>query len=104
MPIHSFISPTNSDEVLSVIKELKDDKSTGPSSISSKFLKSFQITLGKPISLIANLSFSSGTFPNNLKIANVIPMFKKDDCTICSNYHPISLLSIISKIIEKLIL
>ena len=98
-----FISPTNSDEVLSVIKELKNNKSTGPSSIHSKLLKLFQTALSKPISLIANLSFSSGTFPDNLKIANVIPIFKKDDPTICNNYRPISLLPNISKIIEKLI-
>ena len=98
-----FISSTNSDEVLSVIKELKNNKSTGPSSIPSKFLKLFQTALSKTISLIANLSFSSGTFPNNLKIANVIPTFKKDDPTICNNYRPISLLPNISKIIEKLI-
>ena len=98
-----FISPSNSDEVFSVIKELKNNKSTGPSSIPSKFLKLFQTVLSKPVSLIINLSFSSGTFPNNLKIANVIPIFKKDDCTICNNCRPISLLSNISKIIQKLI-
>ena len=51
-----------------------------------KFLKLFQTALRKPISLIANLTFSSGTFPNNLKIANIIPIFKKDDRTICSNF------------------
>ena len=94
-----FISPTNSDAVLSVIKELKNNKSTGPSSIPCKFLKLFQTALSKPISLIANLSSSSGTFPNNLKIANVIPIFKKDDPAICNNYCPISLLPNISKII-----
>ena len=96
--------PTNSDEVLSVIKELKNNKSTGPSSIPSKFLKLFQTVLSKPISLIANLSFSSGTFPDSLKISNVIPIFKKDDPTICNNiYNNYSLLPNISKIIEKLI-
>ena len=56
--------------IKSLIKELKNNKSTGPSSIPSKFLKLFQIALSKLISLIANLSFSSGTFPNNLKLAN----------------------------------
>ena len=89
--------------MLSVIKELKNNKSTGPSSIPSKFLKFFQTALSKPISFIANLSFSSGTFLNNLKFANVTPIFKKDNRTICNNYHPISLLSNTSKIIEKLI-
>ena len=49
-----FISPTNRNEVSSAVKELKNDKSTGPSSISSKFLKLFKIALSKPISLITN--------------------------------------------------
>ena len=56
-PSSFFISPTNSDKVLSVIKELKNNKFTGPASINSKFLKLFQTALSKPISLIANLSF-----------------------------------------------
>ena len=98
-----FISTTNSDEVLSVIKELSNSKSTGPASVPSKFLKLFQTALSKPVSLIANLSFSTGRFFDNLKVANVISIFKKDDPTICNNYRPISLLSNISKIIEKLI-
>ena len=89
--------------MLSVIKELSNSKSTGPASIPSKFLKLFQTALSKPISLIANLSFSTGSFPDKLKVTYVIPIFKKDDSTICNNYHPISLLSDISNIIEKLI-
>ena len=72
-----FISPTNSGEVLTIIKELSNDKSTRPATIHKKFLKLFQIVLSKSISLIANLSFSSGRFPNNLKVTNVIPTFRK---------------------------
>ena len=98
-----FITPTNNEEVLSEIKNLKKDKSSGPSSTPVKILKLFQTPLSKPISLIANLSFSTGIFPVNLKTANVIPIFKKDDHTSCNNYRPISLLSNISKIIERLI-
>ena len=97
-----FITSTNNEEVLSEIQNLKKDKSSGPSSISIKFLKLFQTPLSKPLSLIANLSFSTGIFPANLKTANVIPIFKKDDHTSCNNYRPISLLSNISKIIERL--
>ena len=98
-----FITPTNNEEVPSEIKNLKKDKSSGTSSIPVKTLKLFQTPLSKPISLTANLSFSTGIFPTNLKTANVIPIFKKDDHTSCNNYHPISLLSNKSKIIERLI-
>ena len=62
-----FIAPTNNEEVLSEIKNLKTGKSPGPSSIPIKFLKLFQTPLSKPILLIANLSFSTGIFPTNLK-------------------------------------
>ena len=65
--------------------------------------KMFQTRLSKLISLITNLSFSNGIFLANLKTANVSPIFKKDDHTSCSKYPPISLLSNISKIIERLI-
>ena len=78
-------------------------QSTGRASIPSKFYKLLQTALSKPISLIANLSFSSENFPDNLKIANEITISKKDERTICNNYRPISLPSNISKIIEKLI-
>ena len=98
-----FITPTNNAEVLSGIKNLKKEKSSGRSSIPIKFLKLFQTPLSKPTSLIANLSFSTGIFPINLKTANVVPIFKKVDHTSCKNYPPTSLLSNISKTIEKLI-
>ena len=58
-----FLAPTNEQEVLTTIKQLKRNKAFGPSSISTKFLKLFQNELIKPISLIINLSFSTGTFP-----------------------------------------
>ena len=52
---------------------------------------------------MANLSFSSRSFPSNLKIPNAISIFKKDNRTIYNKYRLISLLSNISKIIDKLL-
>ena len=98
-----FINPTNPEEVLCEIIKLKNNKSIGSSSIPLKFLKLFKTTLSEPISLIANTSFSTGTFPSTLKTTNVVAIYKKDDYTLCNEYCPIPLLSNISKIIEKLL-
>ena len=54
------------------------------------------------MTIIFNLSFSSGVFPSGLKIAKVIPIHKKESKLKCSNYRPISLLSNLDKILEKL--
>ena len=55
-----------------------------------------------PLTLIVNQSLGSGIFPNKLKIAKVIPIFKKDDAHLLNNYRPISLLPTISKVLKKL--
>ena len=66
-------------------------------------LKQIIYTIAAPLEHIFNLSLSTGTCPNLLKIANVIPIYKKDDPTQISNYRPISLLPSISKLLEKII-
>ena len=63
-------------------------------------MKFFKKEFSKPLSDITNLSFKQGIFPNLLKIANVIPTYKKGDKLDCNNYRPISLFNI-SKIYEK---
>ena len=78
------------------------NKASGPNSIPVKILKLLKNDLSLHLADIFNLSFSSGTFPSRLKIAKVIPIHKKDSKLLYSNYRPISLLSNIDKIIEKL--
>ena len=51
---------------------------------------------------ICNLSLQSGIFPNELKVAKVIPIFKAGDVHDVSNYRPVSILPQLSKIIAKL--
>ena len=98
-----FLTPTNEQEVLKGIKLLKRNKASGPFSIPTKFLKLFQKELSKPISLIINLSFSTGIFPFIQKLEKVTPFVKIEDPSLCTNYRPISLLSNLSKIIETLV-
>ena len=67
-------------------------------------MKSCKHLLSKPISILVNLSLETGTFPDKLKIARVVPLYKKEDPLLCDNYHPISILGTISKILEKVML
>ncbi len=58
--------------------------------------------ISRPIAYIFDLSFSSDIFPSRLKTSRTIPIFKARDPSLCGNYCPISLLSTLSKIIEKI--
>ena len=53
------------------------------------------------VTLVANSSISTGTFPDELEIADIVPVFKKEDPSYKTNYRPVSLLPLISKTFEK---
>ena len=78
-------------------------KAVGPSSTPTRILKDFKKQLSIPLSQLINLSFNKGVFRSSLKLAKVIPIHKKGGTQDRNNYRPISLLSNLSNIIEKLI-
>ena len=84
------------------MSSLDSNKSVGPNSIPTKILKLLKNNISSQLSEIFNISFSSGVFPSILKTAKVIPVRKKDSKLDSSNYRPISLLSNIEKILERL--
>ena len=83
--------------------ELDNKKSCGIDGISNIIMKSIINILIKPITIIINQMLETGVFPDKLKVAKVIPSFKKGDPTLLTNYRPISLLPSLSKIFEKVI-
>ena len=91
------------DFVSKLIDDLDSKNSTGCDGLSNTLLKSIKLNLVKPITLIVNQMLTTGIFPDKLKIANVMPLFKKGDKSIFSSYRPIFLLPSISKLFEKVI-
>ena len=65
-------------------------------------VKSVRNCIASPLSHICNFSFVTGIFPDELKIANVVPIFKSGDEMVFSNYRPVSVLPVFSKVIERL--
>ena len=97
-----FISPTNETEIKSIINSFDTKKSNGPNSIPNCIIKGIKEIIAAPLCNIFNKSFTSGVYPDNFKISKTIPIFKKGSRLETSNYRPISLLSNINKILEKL--
>ena len=93
---------TNITEISSLISKLNMGKASGPNSIPTAVLLLLNDDISAVFAKLFNLSFKTGTFPEILKLALIIPIFKKGSRLICNNYRPISLLSNISKLIEKI--
>ena len=90
-------------DVENIIDKLKNKSSSGYDGISNTILKSIKSVIINPLTLIINQMVETGIFPDVLKISKVIPICKKGDVSLLSNYRPISLLPTLSKIFERVI-
>jgi len=97
-----FLKPADDLEINRVIHSLKNSNSKGNDDISVNTLKSCNENLSKPLRMLFNKSIQDGIFPDNLKIAKIVPIFKSEDKKTISNYRPISVLPAFSKIFERL--
>ena len=95
-----FLNPVSENEIVNIINQLPVT-SAGYDNIPSKLLKLTIEHIRKPLCKIFNASLSICYFPNLLKIARVVPIFKSGNSKTISIYRPISLLTYIFKIIEK---
>ncbi|XP_052755871.1 uncharacterized protein LOC128201816 [Galleria mellonella] len=98
-----FMTPTDTYEVRTIIGQLNLNSAPGLDSISTKMLRRACNFIIEPLTHIINLSLSSGQFPECWKSAAIIPIYKDGLQTDPSNYRPISLLSVFSKILERVV-
>ena len=96
-------TPIEEEQTKTIITNLKPKNSSGHDNISLILLKASINSIAKPLTCIINQSLKTGRFPSKLKVAKIIPIFKKDVEHDFNNYRPISLLPSISKVFEKTI-
>ena len=99
-----FIFPTTAQEIEDIINNLDPSKSSGIYHFPIDLIKLIAKQIAVPLETIANDSFKTGCFPDKLKIQMIIPLHKNGSKLNVSNFRPISLLPVFSKIIEKLML
>ena len=98
--INLFLEPTTDHEISKIVGNLKDC-AVGWDLFPAAIFKENKVPLSKILSHIINLSLEQGVFPAELKLANIIPIFKAGDAEVVGNYLPVSLLSTVSKVFEN---
>ena len=91
------------EEVLDQLKGIKANKATGPDLISARMLKEAGSSICLSLTYLFNLSLQQGIVPKMWKDANVIPIHKKKDRCCISNYRPVSILSCVAKLHERIV-
>ena len=87
---------------INIIQDLKASKSPGSHSSPQKIVKQIKKTISLPLSEIINKSFTQRISPSVFKISKIVATFKSKSRFLCNNYRPISLLSNVSTMVEKL--
>lgn len=97
-----FLGEVSENQLISVVAKTKNKTSTDRDGIDMKIVKMTIDCIFKPLCYVYNLSFKTGVFPDRMKTAKVIPLFKARDKHSFNNYRPVSLLPQFSKVLEKL--
>ena len=105
LPINNksfYFQPVSHLEVYNELNALKSNKAVDIFHFPIQIIKQISDLIAEPLASIINNSFATGIFPDSLKIAKVIPLFKSGSTNDIKNYRPISILPIFDKIFEKI--
>ena len=97
------LRPTTVHEIDKIIRDCPNKFSHGHDELSNITLKVLRLSITFPLCHIFNQSLIDGMFPEKMKWAEIIPLYKGKSMDLTINYHPISLLITISKVLEKVI-
>jgi ferritin-like metal-binding protein YciE len=103
MPGSVYIWPTDPSEISKIISELQTSKAGGDDQLSAKLIKANSKLFSELFTHLINKSIETSKYPEKLKLGKVIPVHKRGSKQDPSNYRPISLLSMINKIVEKVL-
>ena len=98
----SFDIPFCHRKIRKLLQKINSNKAQGPDGIHGKILKNCAVGLAYPLSLIFTLSYNTGYIPQEWKMANIVPVFKKGCKKNVENYRPISLTSLVMKTFERI--
>ena len=96
-----MLIPVNEDFIYKELCKFNPSKSTGTDNIPARLVKDAASVFKNPIGHIINLSIEKNVVPKDLTNARVVPLFKKNKRSEVGNYRPVSVLSVVSKILEK---
>ena len=90
-------------ELIKIVLKLKSNSSPGPDGFTPKFVKNVLANIADPLYKVYRKSLAEGQVPDDWKSAHIIPIFKKGDAQLTSQYRPVSLTSIFCKILERIV-
>ena len=97
------LAPVHPDQVEKIIRSLNNSSSYGLDNIDTFIIKLVRPEILPAITHIVNLSISTQTFPSGWKKSKVVPLYKKDDRLNPKNYRPVTIVPILSKVLERII-
>ena len=97
-----YLKPVTESEITKLATSLKT-AAPGYNNLRSSILKLSLPFICTPLTYLSNLSLQEGVFPDEMKIANVVPLFKCDNPELFNNYIPVSVSCSVSRVFEKII-